>query len=139
MFRRNNDQELQDLKDMHRKQTDAMKRLKEQQLTAMGSSKTSSKAVLSLASITDQQSHMISKVQKSNASTSLSSKQLRKSQSGEILSGDKTSKVAPTEDRSVEHQLSNQQTVTNKQIGKSKSTSSVPMPNQKTVNEDKKV
>lgn len=112
---------------MQRKQTNAVRRLKEQQATATANDK-SSKSAVTVEISTDQQP----KAQKQTANASSGNKQLSKSQSGIVEDSKKQNaecnRVPTTEDRSV-----------NKQLAKSKSTPSVPTQGQKTSEAEKKV
>ena len=134
------EQLLHDYEDLPRKQAEAMKRLKEQQAAAAaGTSKPSLKSVTTIAAVEPSTMQTVLKVQKTNTlPNALCGNQLSKSQSGEMTSEKKIGKVMP-----IDSHMSSQPAVANKQIGKSKSTSSVPTPNQKTTitttDTDKKV
>lgn len=121
------EQKRKEAEDVQRKQTNAVRRLKEQQATATANDK-SSKSAMAVEISTDQQP----KAQKQIANASSGNKPLLKSQSGIVEDLKKQNsdcnRVPANEDR-----------VASKQLAKSKSTPSVPTQGQKTFESEKKV
>lgn len=121
------EQKRKEVEDAQRKQTNAVRRLKEQQATATANEKSSKSTSVSEIS-TDPQP----KAQKQIANANSSNKPLLKSQSGIVEDLKKQfadpNRVPTNEDR-----------VANKQLAKSKSTPAVTTQGQKTIESEKKV
>lgn len=115
-------QARKDLEKLERKQMDAMRRLKEQQVNASSNNKSSLKAV---TSVPEQELKQLQIDPKSQKHLGTGGKSLSKSSSGQVEEPRKQTSERPT--------------VANKQITKSKSTSSVPTQVQKTSDVEKKV
>lgn len=116
-------QALKDLEKLERRKMDTMRRLKEQQVNASSNNKSSLKAVTSV--VPEQELKPLQIDPKLQKHLGTGGKPLSKSSSGQVEEPRKQTNERPT--------------VANKQITKSKSTSSVPTQVQKTSDVEKKV